>query len=129
MKDAEIREEARQYFIPIILGNVPSSRKLARRIYRKYGIISLILDEKGSPLQLLDPTNRFFKLTAVKNSAFTALQLADLAEQTPYTLLLLIPCSDKYMRVVEENRELLEKSFIITNEDQVLTNSPLKIIP
>lgn len=129
MKDSEIREEARQYFIPIILGNAPSSRRLARRIYRKHGIISLILDEKGSILQLLDPTNRFFKLTEAQNSFFTALQLVDFATQAPYTLSLLIPCTDKYKRIIKENRKLLEKHFVISSEETVLTDSPLKIIP
>ena len=128
MKSSEIRKEAKEYFVPIILGNGSSARGLARRIYRKYGIISLILDEKGSLLQLLDPTNRFFKLTPAKSSAFTALQLLDLASQMPYTLPLLIPCTNKYLKAVEENRELLESSFVISRAETVLSDSPLKII-
>lgn len=128
MKDEELREEARLYFIPFILGNTPSARKLSRRIYFKYRIICLILDTKGSLLQLLDPTNRFLKLSKAHSSSLTAMQLTALAEQSAYTLPLLIPCSEKYEKLVEENRELLEKSFVISSIDTALTDSPLNII-
>ena len=59
MNNAQLRDEARFYFVPVLLGSNAASRKLSRRIFRKYGIVSYLLDEKRSLPDLLNISGKF----------------------------------------------------------------------
>ena len=49
--------------------------------------------------------------------------LSQIAESTDY-LPVLVPMSERFMRIVEENRERLEPVFIITSKDNVWNSAP-----
>ena len=129
MNKAEIREEAQLYFVPFFLGSNSTSHKLSKKIYRKYKITSYITDTKKTTSDFLDFTNIFWLLHHTMEDSIVVTQLIYLAEQTPYTLPLLIPCTLKYTELVERNRQLLESYFVILNHQDLLSNSPLNIIP
>ena len=129
MNKAEIREEAQLYFVPFFLGSNSTSHKLSKKIYRKYKITSYITDTKKTTSDFLDFTNIFWLLHHTMEDSIVVTQLIYLAEQTPYTLPLLIPCTPKYTELVERNRQLLESYFVILNHQDLLSNSPLNIIP
>lgn len=124
-----IREEARSYFIPFLLGDNEVSHKLSRRIYKKYGIVCFIIDSKISPADFWDFSSRFLRFPKVGSNELFALRLINLAEQSPFTLPLLIPCSKEYSDTVELCREALEPTFIISAPEDALTLSPLNVIP
>ena len=129
MNKVRIREEARFYFVPFLLGDNQASHRLSKKIYKKYGIVSFILDKKRTAADIWDLSSRFLKLINTENQELITLQLIDLAEQSPYTLPLLIPCSEEHELLVKKDRELLETRFVISSENLLLTDSPLKIIP
>lgn len=124
-----IREEARFYFVPFLLGDNEVSHKLSRSIYRKYGIVCFILDAKRTPADIWDFSSRFLRLTAISSDELLSYQLTDLANQSPFTLPLLFPCSKEYTDYVERCRDILEPTFIISAPELALTGSPLNIIP
>ena len=129
MKRKQIREEARLYFVPFLLGDTMTAHKLSFKIFKRYGIVSLILDTKKTVVDLWDFSSRFKTISQNKNQEITVMQLKDLAAQTQYTLPLLIPCSDEYADLVKKHSSELESEFIILNADISLEDSPLAIIP
>lgn len=129
MDKIRLREEARLYFVPFLLGNNSASHKLAKKIYRKYKIVCFILDNKKRVTDILDFSSRSLILPYTKKDSLTVTQLIYFAEQTEYTLPLLIPCTEEYSKLVEKNREILESSFVLSNESLILTDSPLNVIP
>ena len=129
MDKLSIQKEARTYFVPFLLGNNSVSHKLSKKIYRKYKITCFILDNKKHASDILDFSSRTLTLPYVKNNSITIEQLIYLAKQTPYTLPLLIPCNQKYGKLIETNREILESTFVLVNKDSIFTDSPLNVIP
>ena len=126
MKRKQIREEARLYFVPFLLGDTMTAHKLSFKIFKRYGIVSLILDTKKTVADLWDFSSRF---KAISQSKSQEIAVMHLAAQTQYTLPLLIPCSDKYTDLVKKHSSELESEFIILNADISLEDSPLAIIP
>lgn len=125
MSDKTLRDEAKLYFVPYILGNNSAAHKLASRILRKFGIVSLICDDHRSALDLIDMSSRTVVLTHTDSSRLIAEQLISLAAQSSYTLPLIIPTDDRYAKAIESERELLERTFIITDADRIFKSSPL----
>ena len=128
MDKTALQEEAKLYFVPFLLGNNSASHKLSRKIYSRYKIVSYILDKKRTVSDIFSLSSRFIMLSEPKNTALTAIELVYLAEQSPYTLPILIPCSEEYERLISENREMLEASFVISSLQDTLDSSPLNII-
>ncbi|MBE6534295.1 MAG: hypothetical protein E7678_04925 [Ruminococcaceae bacterium] len=129
MNKTDLREDAKFYFVPFLLGNNSLSHKLSRKIYRKYKIVCFILDKKQTFADIFDFSSRFINIGKSENGELISSQLIYLANQNEYTLPLLIPCSQDYRSITENNREMLESVFVITNADDVLKTSPLNIIP
>ena len=129
MNKTDLKEDAKYYFVPFLLGNNSASHKLSRKIYRKYKIICFIVDKKQTLLDFFDFSSRFINIKKTESSELLATQLIYLAEQNEYTLPILIPCSQEYDILLENYRERLESVFIITSKEKILKNSPLNIIP
>ena len=125
MKRESIKRDAALYFLPFILGSSPSSRRMARRILSRYGIASLLFDEKRTFHDLLSLSFRFMPYLPKDEPRLMCEQLIALAEQEPAALPILIPASPEYERAVNENRALLEKHFVISSPEELFVCSPL----
>ncbi len=125
MSDRTLRDEARLYFVPYILGNSRAAHRLAAKIHRKFGIISVICDDRRSVLDLLDLTSRTVVLSATDSSRLLAEQLISLAQQNCCTLPLLIPTDGKYASTIQAEREMLERTFVFADADRLFESSPL----
>lgn len=128
MEQKSIKQQAKNYFLPFILGNCNDSRRLASRVFRQCGITSFVLDFKRSPINIFGFSYYFVELTATKSDRLLCEQLIDLAHQNPSVLPILVPASASYQRTIEENRELLERYFIISEPQRLLIDSPLASI-
>ena len=124
-----IRKEAQIYFQPFLLGNNKDSRRLSRKIFKKYGITSYVLDEKRSIANLSLFSHRFIKLLPTNEPSILALQLLELLAQTENVLPILVPCSKEYENFIERCKTVLETDFVLSTPNEVFTSSPLKIIP
>lgn len=129
MDKKELREDAKSYFVPFLLGNNAISHRLSRQIYKRYKINCFILDIKGTPADIFDFSSKTIKLTQTKSASLFAKELIYLANQSRYTLPLLIVCSDKYEMFIENERDWLEQFFVISTSKDALLKSPLNIIP
>ena len=129
MNKKDIQREAREYFLPFLLGNNQAAHRLSKKIYKRHKITCYILDRKKTTADIFDFSSKFLSISTSKNGTLTASQLIYLADQCPYTLPILIPCSAEYTELIRKNRDLLESKFILSSEAEALTNSPLCIIP
>lgn len=129
MNRSLIREEARMYFIPILLGDNQDSHRISRKIFKKYGISSFILDRKRTLADLFDFSCRFVKLSSSDGFPILFTQLVDITREIPSSLPILIPCSSEYESFTELYQNELEAFFVISDKKLIFTASPLKIIP
>ena len=125
MANKTLGSEARLYFVPYILGNSRAAHRLSSKIYRRFGIVSVICDDRRSPLDLLDISSRSLVLTQTDNARLLREQLIWLATQNAYTLPILIPATDRYAKMLECERERLEACFVISDENDIFSSSPL----
>ena len=129
MDKSSIRKEAKLYFMPFILGDEKRAHNLSKKIYRKYGITCFILDSKMTLASIFDFSSRFLRLSDAQSDEIITKEIIHFAKQEPYTLPILIPCSEKYRGIVERNRTCLETTFVLSSEDTALISSPLNVIP
>ena len=127
MDKKELREDAKTYFVPIILGSNSKAHALSSKIFRKYKISPVVADTKRSFWSFTDPFSSFLPL-ASKNSELVLEQLSAFVCGESYILPILIPCSDEYEALIENIKPQLERVFIICTADGVFTSSPMSII-
>ena len=125
MSNKNIKENASTYFIPYLLGNNKCSFKISLKILAKYGISSLIVDQKHSALDVLNLSCGFIKLSEATDFKIIAQELIDIASRDRYVLPILVPCSKKYEELVDKARNELEPIFVITDVKRLFSDSPL----
>lgn len=113
--------------MPVLLGSSAEAHLMAWKIYLKFGIRSYICAEKQSLLDAIDPTMRFFSVVSEKNSGVACEALAYLSADKEL-LPILIPCNSFGDQLVKENKEFLEKRFIITNKTDFFTIKPINLL-
>lgn len=118
------RREARQYFVPVLLGSNKLSRRLSAKIFKKYGIISLVLDRKISFLEYLNPFSCAYKLEASEADLICE-EISRVAKQQSYTLPLLIATNEKYRALAKDYAPSLEPLFVICEANELFERSPL----
>lgn len=116
MIDRALREQARVYFLPYILGNCKTAHRISRKIYRTYGIAPYICAQKRTLSDWLDLSCRFLPISPTNSSRLFAEQLTALVQNERFVLPMLIAVDAKYAAFVSEQRELLESYFVITDE-------------
>ena len=124
MKDRTLLKEARLYFIPVLLGSNKLSHRISRRIFRKYGMTSLILDEKRSWRDAFSLSSRFVPIYC-RDSELLCSELCILGESEPYSLPLLVATSPRFEALIDEFAHTLEPRFIICSPDELFCSSPL----
>ncbi|MEE0636564.1 MAG: hypothetical protein UCH99_05445, partial [Adlercreutzia sp.] len=99
--------------LPVILGGDIGAYSLARAFHEAYGIVPLVFSQAdchmcGDSSILVNRVVPHLERPAVLLST-----LANTAECFGNRPLLLLGCGDWYVRLIVENRAVLEKSFII----------------
>ncbi len=123
--EKSLKNDARLYFCPFILGNGTSAHALSAKIFFKCGVSSLILSEHFSVYDVIDPSSMRIPLVASNEPDILCEELISLASRETHTLPLLFPCNEKYISLVEQRREKLEEYFIICEPNEVFLSSPL----
>ena len=108
--------------LPVILGGDIGAYSLARAFHEAYGIVPLVLSQAdchmcGDSSILVNRVVPHLERPAVLLST-----LANTAERFGNRPLLLLGCGDWYVRLIVENRAVLEKSFIIPYIGEDLLN-------
>lgn len=108
--------------LPVILGGDIGAYSIARAFHEAYGIVPLVLSQAachmcGDSSILVNRVVPHLERPAVLLST-----LANTAECFSDRPLLLLGCGDWYVRLIVENRSVLEKSFIIPYIGEDLLN-------
>ena len=124
MKDRTLRKEARLYFVPVLLGSNKLSHRISRKIFRKYGIVSLILDEKSSFRDVFSLTSRFVRVYSQENELLCQ-EICKIGEDLQYTLPIAVPTSPRFDKLTEEFGTVLETAFVLRSPHKLFSSSPL----
>jgi len=125
MDKHRFRENARLYYLPVVLGEGREARRLCRLIFRRCGVVSLHLSAADSFADIFALSYRRVSLVETEHDSLLCHQLTELCERYPYTLPILIPVGETRCRSVERLRDRLEPYFIISDPASVLCDSPL----
>lgn len=127
MNNIGLREEARQYFLPILLGNGREAHRLSMTLFRRFGIVSYVVSPKRSVRDLWDISSRYLPLIPSADELVCG-QLIHIATQSPYTLPLLIPMTPEYSALADKHRGTLESYFVICDAATIFESSPLAML-
>ena len=108
----ETKDLLRQGIVPIVLGNNWEAHRLSARLYRTFGIPSILCGERRTAWDVFDPTCAFRHLSLSASSRLIAEELMDLAAEYEDCFLLLIPMREEEQSLVREQGSLLETAFV-----------------
>jgi hypothetical protein len=108
--------------IPVLLGLSTEAHETAHRMYRSYGVLSHVFCERVSLGMRLNLCMKFHKIRHTANEQLMLRALIDFAEQlgNADVILYLIPCTERYANFVWQNREVLERRFVIADKPEML---------
>lgn len=104
---------------PMLLGNNKCSRRLARRLFWRYGIRSNIFDVCRSIELDLMLSAVFSPLPQASDAEFILLGLNRFADEREDNTCLIVPCSSKFAELINQNRQGFERRFIIRTPNEI----------
>ena len=121
MKDI-VREILSGELVPILLGYSPETIDTAHRMFRKYGVVSHVFCEKLSLSQRLSICMKFHQINKTAGQRLMLDALYDFAGQLENAdvILYLIPCTERYANLVWQNRDALERCFVIADRREMM---------
>ena len=124
MKKRNVYETARQALLPVLLDNTPAAHRLSARLFRRYGIVSLVF---GKPRlrDLFDPTSHTLRVPFGACDRVQIEALIDLAQESDGYLPALIPCSDRARELVTRHKTDLESHFLLLDSESIFSLSLL----
>jgi D-aspartate ligase len=109
-------------FMPVIIGGDINAYSVARAFHEEYQIKSIVVSrEKWGPSADSKIIDNIYEQQLEDNKIFVK-TLIDIANQKSKKKLILIACSDWYIRLILENKEELSKYYIIPYIDIKLMN-------
>ena len=109
----QMREVLSYSVTPMLLGNNKRSRRLARRLFWRFGLRSSVFDAKSSRELDFMISSSFSPLPETSDDEFIILGLERFASERDDTTCLLVPCSHKFVELIKRNKNKLEARFII----------------
>lgn len=117
--EKELLSEA---IVPILLGYSPEVSETARRMYRRYNVISHVFCE---PIPLPCRLSLSAKFHTVKHQTagerLMLQALLDFAKQHENAdlILYLVPCTERYASMLWTHREELEQYFVLADREEL----------
>ena len=107
--------------VPILLGFSPEAQETAQRMFRKYGVVSHVFCEKISLARRLSLCMKFHQLPPMADEMLMRQALLDFAGQLENAdvILYLIPCTEGYANMVWQDRDTLERYFVIADKPEM----------
>lgn len=104
---------------PMLLGNNKCSRRLARRLFWRFGVRSCIFDVKGSRELDLMISASFSPLPATYDDEFMILCFEKFALEMDDLTFMIVPCTRDAEDLLQRNSHRLEKRFIIRTPSDI----------
>jgi hypothetical protein len=99
-------------FLPIVLGS--QDRALLKKLLKKYGAPVFVLDSSFPLSVRLSPSFNCVRMTA-QSEEIVMMYLFDIAAKQ--MRIPLLAADERYMNIIERNKEKLSASFIINREE------------
>ena len=110
---------------PIILGDGRVASRLAFFLFFKHWLRAAVFGRRRTPPLASPLFAKYRKIPDIKDE-FLIMTLERFAEEScEWSTLLLIPTTEEYRRVVESNRDRLEKRYIIRTPESIMENDEL----
>ncbi len=119
-----IRETANQSILPVLLGNTGRAHRLSARLFRRFGVVSLICG-RPSLSDLADFTSVTLRMPKTDCERLWIETIVGFAEEYREPLLLLVPCSKEAKSLLSTHASVLEEYGILLDEETVFSASPL----
>lgn len=120
----EIKDLLRQGIVPVVLGNDWAAHRLSARLYRTFGLPSILCGTRRSFWDFFDPATAFRRISLTASSRLVAEELMDLAAECEDCFLLLIPMGETERCLVREQASLLETGFVCRTPE-ILWEDPM----
>ena len=104
---------------PMLLGNNKCSRRLARRLFWRFGVRSCIFDTKSSRELDFMISASFSPLPDIYDDEFTILCFEKFASEMDDMTFMIVPCSQDFEELIQRNSPRLEKRFIIRTPSDI----------
>ncbi len=122
MSDKELLSRNLQ---PILLGDSKSTRRLARSIYKKYGVISYICDSKRTTSSLFSQSFAFWKVSGADFPELLCEELIRLASFDEECIYIVIPTDECYRAITEKHLDKLCAFFLLNTPEDPFRDIPL----
>ena len=108
--------------IPVLLGVSLEVSETAHRMYRQYGVVSHVFCERVSLPQRLSICMKFHQINRTADEQLMQSALLDFASQLENrdVILYLIPCTEVYANMIWQNRDDLERRFVIADRREMM---------
>ena len=114
------REALNMSVVPILIGDGFRARSLAARAFMKYGVHSVICDEKQSAWRFVFGFGGFYKIIRTSDPRLFCEELERILELSAGGVLILTPCDNAHADLVRECEYEIEKRFIIADKKTLL---------
>ena len=114
----------KQDVLPVILGATSGAYALSHAFFHDYGIVPLVLDEEIPPLFSHTFCAYADEIKNLQRPHILYRVLEDIASKAQGKSLILIPANAHFLSLVEENAEVLERSFLMPHLPTLAENAP-----
>ncbi len=108
----------------VLIGRGKTAKKLARMIYREYGICSYICDSSVPLLPSLSEKIAYVKIPDMRFADLVCEELLRLAAFDPMAIYVAIPCTESAMALLDNIGGTLQTTYVLSSP-----NEPFKKIP
>ena len=107
--------------VPVLLGYSAEANETAQRMYRKYGVISHVFCDRKTLTMRLSLCMKPHTVKHTANEMLMMQALIDFADQlgNKEVILYLIPCTEEYARMVWEQRDTLERRYVLADKQEM----------
>ncbi len=108
--------------VPVIVGMSTEANETAHRMYRKYGVVSHVFCDRIPLSMRLSLCMKFHIIRhSATNERLMLEALCNYAEQlgNAEVILYLIPCTERYANMIWQNRDILERKFVIADKPEM----------
>ena len=108
--------------VPILLGLSFEATETARRMHRKYNVVSHVFCDKIPPIMRLSLCMKFHTVPHTSDERLMLHALLDFADQLGNAdlILYLIPCTEAYANMIWHNKDLLERRFVLADRKEMM---------
>lgn len=118
-----MEEQLERVLVPVFLGDGTQPIKIARRLYKRFGVLSHIYCSRPALLAHLCPCVRIVRIPAFLRGELLCADLCAFSKEYPDLLFCLIPCTEEYRIFCTAHARELEPYYVIVQPEQLQTDA------